>query len=206
MVRWLGGIVLGAALAAAAGAWWVRMDPCLDRCGSATHCVALHCVPSLATAPVAATAPKDRRRHSHAGGNTATGDPLAPPEVEPLHPGDEKMVAMGDALGRPERIDFSQTEPDKKELGQDDLDHAVHGADSAVFRCITDALGNAPLDGKIEIGLRVEKSGQVSRVRVEAPALLQKKGLTRCVRPVVLGLSFPASGGASVATYPYELK
>jgi hypothetical protein len=116
------------------------------------------------------------------------------------------MVAQGDALGRPQRIDLTQTGDDGRELSQDDLDRVVHAAEPAILRCITTAVGDAPLDGKVELGLRVEESGQVSRVRVEAPALLQRQGLTRCIRAVVTPLRFPASGGASVVTYPFELK
>jgi len=36
--------------------------------------------------------------------------------------------------------------------------------------------------------------------------LLQRNGLSKCVRGVVTGLHFPRSGGAMVVTYPFELK
>ena len=52
----------------------------------------------------------------------------------------------------------------------------------------------------------LEKSGEVSRVRVEAPQLLQRNNFTRCARTVVTGLHFPSSGGANVVTYPFEIK
>ena len=123
-----------------------------------------------------------------------------------LKPGDEKMIAQGDALGRPERIDLSEGSSNR-ELQQEDLDHVFHPSEPAILRCITDALGDAPLEsGKVEVGLRVERSGQVSRVRVEGPQLLQRNGLNRCVRGVVTALKFPVSGGANVVTYPFELK
>jgi hypothetical protein len=35
---------------------------------------------------------------------------------------------------------------------------------------------------------------------------MQRNGLTRCIRGAVTGLRFPNSGGASVVTYPFELK
>jgi hypothetical protein len=117
------------------------------------------------------------------------------------------MVTQGDALGRPERIDLSQTGDDARELQQEDLDRTFRPSEPAILRCITDALGDAPLEsGKVEVGLRVERSGQVNRVRIEAPQLLQRNGLSRCIRGVVTALKFPASGGASVVTYPFELK
>jgi hypothetical protein len=204
MGRSLGGFLFAVTLVAAGGAWWVHTDACLGRCGGGTRCVEQRCVvaPSAPTAPVVAA--KDRRHHWHSSA-AANSDALnpAPAEVE-LHPGDEKMIAQGDALGRPEHIDLSQ--PDERALTQDDLDHVVHAVEPAIFRCITDAVGAAPLDGKVEVGMRVEKTGSVSRVRVEAPTLLQKHGLTHCVRTIVAALQFPASGGANVVTYPFELK
>ncbi len=195
MARVLVGLLAGLALAAA-GAWlWQRLEPCLGRCGAGTQCREQACVASM-TVP-ATPAPKEKRRR-------ARRDSPAAPEVH-LKPGDEKMLAEGDSLGRPEKIDLS--EPDARELSQEDLDGVFHGANPRIERCITDALGDAPLEsGRVEVGFRVEKSGQVSRVRVEAPALLQHQGLTRCIRGAVASLNFPASGGASVVTYPFELK
>ena len=35
---------------------------------------------------------------------------------------------------------------------------------------------------------------------------LMRKGLIRCVRPLVAGLTFPRSGGASVVTYPFQIQ
>jgi hypothetical protein len=192
MARVFAGILVGVLLAAA-GAWlWRRSQPCFDLCGPGTECKANICV--TATTPAApAVVPKEKRRRAR---HDST------PEVR-LKPGDETMVAEGDALGRPEKIDLS--EPDVRELSEEELDAGLPR--SRIEKCITDALGDAPLEvGRVEVGFRVEKSGQVSRVRVEAPALLQHQGLTRCIRGALASIHFPASGGASVVTYPFELK
>jgi hypothetical protein len=199
MGRLFAGILLGAALLAGGVVAYTRGDGCLGRCGEGTRCADHRCVaavePSRAPPPVTKE-PRRRRRHD--------GSSPAAPEVK-LEPGDEKVVAQGDSLGRPERIDLSQ--PDGHELSQEELDGVFQPAQPRIERCITDALGDAPLDtGRVEVGLRVERSGDVKRVRVEAPQLLQRRGLTRCVRGVVAALHFPASGGASVVTYPFELK
>lgn len=203
MTRVLLGALLGAGLLAIVAYVWMRgADGCLGRCGSGTRCDDHRCIATADIRPPTGPAPKERRRRAHHAAN----DPLAPPEVQ-LHPGDEKMVAQGDALGRPERIDLSKPGEDARELQQEDLDRVFRPSEPAILRCITDALGDAPLEGgKVEVGLRVEKSGQVSRVRVEGPALLQRQGLTRCVRAVATALKFPSSGGSSVVTYPFELK
>jgi hypothetical protein len=189
------GLIVGV-LVTAAGVWlWQWGTPCLSRCGAGTQCRDNHCIALSAPPPAA---PIKEKRHR------ARRDSAAAPEVH-LKPGDEKMLAEGDGLGRPEKIDLS--EPDARELSQEDLDSGFRGANPRIEKCITDALGDAPLEtGRVEVGFRVEKSGQVSRVRVEAPALLQHQGLTRCIRGAVASLKFPASGAASVVTYPFELK
>ena len=198
------GLVLGVAITCVALVALTRSsDGCIGRCGAGTTCRDHRCEPIAPVVATVAAAPpsKEKRRHGHRG-----GDPSAAPEIV-LHPGDEKMVVQGDALGRPERIDLTEAGSDGRELTEEDLDRIVHGAEPAITRCITTAVGDAPLEtGKVEVGLRVEKSGQVSRVRVEGPAIMQRQGLSRCIRAVVIALHFPASGGATVATYPYQLK
>ena len=196
LLSFVGGIVL----AAVSVLVWSRLgDPCLGRCGEGTECKEQRCVArapagALSTAP-APTSKRPRRSRSL--------DPAAP-EAQ-LRPGDERMVAQGEPLGRTERVDFNQA--DAKELTQDDLDRVCGGASPAIERCITEALGDVPLaSGRVNVGFRVESSGNVSRVRVEAPAVLQQHGLYRCVRGAVQPLRFPASGGGSVVNYPFELK
>jgi hypothetical protein len=201
MIRFLVGLVIGAGALTAVALFYTRGDGCLGRCGEGTRCEKHTCVVATNAPPVVVKEPPKRRRRKGTG---ALGEANAPPEVQ-LKPGDEKMIAQGDALGRPEHIDLSQ--PDGRELTQDDMDRVFHGANSAILRCISESIGDAPLEsGKIEVGLRIERTGSVSRVRVEAPQLMQRNGLTRCVRPAVTALHFPSSGGAAVVTYPFELK
>jgi hypothetical protein len=144
-----------------------------------------------------------KRRH-----RTRRGDGAGPAIAEEtLRPGDERMTQEGDALGRPERVDFGKEGDDGKELAQDDLDRVFHRAQGEVSRCITDTIGDAPLDsGHVEVAFRVERTGAVRRVRLSAPQLLLRKGLMRCVRPLVVALAFPSSGGASVVTYPFQIQ
>jgi hypothetical protein len=205
MPRILLGFVLGTALLVGGSLVWFRAtDGCLGRCGDGTRCEAHRCI-AAAASRIVTSAPatqKHRRRRAHGG----DGLPAAAPEAQ-LQPGDEKMVAQGDALGRPEHIDLTETGDGPRELSQDDLDQAFRPSEAAITRCITDALGDAPLEtAHVEVGMRIERDGKVGRVRVEGPALLQRNGLTRCVRSVVTSIRFPAAGGASVVTYPFEVK
>jgi hypothetical protein len=198
MARLLVGALIGAGLLAATAFFWMRSDPCLGRCGDGTRCDHQRCLAAAPSAPPAVQAPKRRRRH---GGS---GDSNAAPEVE-LKPGDELPVEQGDALGRPEHLDLSK--PDERELADEDIDRVIRAANGPITTCITDAVGDAPLEtGRIELGLRVEKGGSVSRVRVKAPRLMMRNGLMGCLRGVTSSMRFPSSGGASVVTHSFELK
>jgi hypothetical protein len=201
VLRVLGGLLLGLVLASAGGYVWLRdSHSCLGRCGDGTRCSDGRCI--VAGPAVAGAPPKDTRRRKRRGGGLGP----AAPELK-LSPGDDRLTASGDALGRPEHIDLTQAGDDGHELSQEDLDGIFNPAQAQISHCITDALGDYPLEtGKVEVAFRVERSGAVKKIRVEAPQLLMRRGLYGCVRPIVSGLHFPTSGGASVVTYPFSLQ
>ncbi|MGZ3427393.1 MAG: AgmX/PglI C-terminal domain-containing protein, partial [Polyangia bacterium] len=118
-----------------------------------------------------------------------------------------RIATTGDSLGRAEHIDLSQGGEDGRELSQEEIDGVFRPAQSAISHCITEAVGDYPLEsGKIEVAFRVERNGSVKKIRVTAPQLLMRRGFTGCVRPVVAALRFPSSGGANVVTYPFALQ
>jgi hypothetical protein len=194
------GIVVGVALAGGAGWLYVRQaKDCIGRCGDGTRCFNGRCI-AAAPPTVVATAPTPKKRKRHPGGLGA-----AQPELK-LEPGDERSATTGDSLGRAEHVDLSQG-GDERELSQEDLDAVFRPAQSAISRCITDGVGDYPLEsGKIEVAFRVERTGAVRKVRITAPQLLMRRGFGGCVRPIVTGLRFPSSGGANVVTYPFSLQ
>ena len=195
MIRLLVGLLGGIAIAAGAAAWLAHGDfSCFGRCAEGTRCSGARCIPG--TAPEPAAPAKLARRRTH-----AASQPLE------LRAGDERRGVEGESLGRTERIDMTETGDAAKELDQEELDHSFAPAQPRIEKCITDALGDAPLaSGRVEVGLRVGRSGAIERLRVEAPQLLLRRGIYHCVRGATQGLKFPASGGASVVTFPFELK
>lgn len=207
MARILLGLLIGLALAAGGG--WLYLQKtktCLDRCGDGTRCFGGRCIASGPATSVASTPslPKKKKRRSGGGGGGMPGE--AAPGLK-LSPGDDRLTSAGDALGRAEHVDLSQGGDNGRELTQDDLDAVFHPAQSQITHCITEAVGDYPLEsGKISVAFRVERSGSVKKMRVEAPQLLMRRGLYTCVRGVVSGLHFPASGGANVVTYPFALQ
>ncbi|MDB4965200.1 MAG: hypothetical protein JWN44_889 [Myxococcales bacterium] len=203
MIRFVFGIFIGVGLAAGGG--WLYLQKtkdCLTRCGDGTRCFNGRCI---AAAPATTVAPPpDKKKRKRRGGGSG-GDP-SQPELK-LSPGDERIASAGEALGRAEHIDLTQGGDDGKELQQEDLDNVFRPAQSAISRCISEAVGDYPLEsGKIEVAFRVERSGQVRKMRVTAPQLLMRRGFNACVRPIVMGLHFPSSGGANVVTYPFALQ
>jgi hypothetical protein len=200
VIRLFLGIVLGVALAAGGGWLYLqRAHDCVGRCGDGTRCFNGRCI-AAAPPTTVATTPAPKKRKHHGGGGPAA------PELK-LEPGDDRSSTTGDSLGRAEHIDLTQGGDDGRELQQEDLDAVFRPAQSSISRCITDAVGDYPLEsGKIEVGFRVEKTGAVRKVRITAPQLLMRRGFAACVRPVVTALHFPSSGGANVVTYPFALQ
>ena len=205
MARLLAGLILGAVATAAGVYFYLRIDlrdPCLQRCGPQTRCEHALCLP-IVTGAAPSPAPGKKRRHTR---HTDSTGAVAAPE-ERLRPGDERVVSEGDKLGRPEHIDLSKGGEDGRELSQEALDQVFQRVREEISSCIGDAIGDAPLEsGRVEIAFRVDTTGAVTRMRISAPQLLIRKGLSRCVRPLVAGLVFPKSGGASVVTYPFQIQ
>jgi hypothetical protein len=55
------------------------------------------------------------------------------------------------------------------------------------------------------VKFRIQRAGTVRGVRVDAPAILQRGGLTGCIKGVLGGLRFPPSNGSQVVSYPFSL-
>jgi len=55
------------------------------------------------------------------------------------------------------------------------------------------------------VRFRIQRTGTVKGVQVEAPVILHKGGLTGCIKGVVGSLRFPASDAAQVISYPFSL-
>jgi hypothetical protein len=166
---------------------------------------------------------KKRRRHGatrlarNDGPGAAQAGPgsrgLAPPpesELEPvkLSPADLKPVSQGDDLSRPDVIHLGDASDDSGgELTQDDIDARFRAKEETILGCISRARPDEEtyVPGRVTVKFRIRRTGNVRGVRVEAPAILQRGGLTGCIKGVVGGLRFPASNGSQVVSYPFSL-
>jgi hypothetical protein len=165
---------------------------------------------------------KKRRRgavrvaHNEAVGQApGQGRPAAPPpmEAEPepikLSAADLKLVSQGDDLSRPDVIHLGDATDDSgsHELTQDDIDARFRAKEEAILGCITRARPDEDtyVPGRVTVKFRIQRTGNVRGVRVEAPAILQKGGIYGCVKGVVGGIRFPPSNGSQVVSYPFSL-
>jgi hypothetical protein len=154
------------------------------------------------------------------GGPAASGGrprPQAPappvydePEPEPikLSAADLKMVGRGDDLSRPDVVHLDMSDDSgSHELTQDDIDARFRAKEDAILGCIAHARPDEEtwVPGSVTVKFRIQRTGLVRGVRVEAPAILQKGGLYGCIKGVVGGIRFPPSGGSQVITYPFSL-
>jgi hypothetical protein len=130
------------------------------------------------------------------------------PEPVKLRPADLKIVWQGEDLSRPEavRLDFSN-DAGGHELSQDEIDARFRAKEDAVLGCIARARPDEDtfVPGRVTVRFRIQRTGAVKGVQVEAPVILHRGGLTGCIKGVVGGLRFPASNMSQVITYPFSL-
>jgi len=150
-----------------------------------------------ALSPSPAAAPSGARRQ-----------PIDEPEPLKLRAADLKLVWQGEDLSRPDamKLDFSK-DAVGRELSQDEIDARFRTKEAAVIGCVTRAHPDAYtfVPGRVTVKFRIQRTGAVKGVQVEAPVILHKGGLTGCIKGVVGSLRFPASDMSQVITYPFSL-
>ena len=138
----------------------------------------------------------------------ARRQPVDEPEPVKLRAADLKIIWQGEDLSRPDamRLDFSK-DAVGRELSQDEIDARFRTKEAAVIGCVTRAHPDAYtfVPGRVTVKFRIQRTGVVKGVQVEAPAILHRGGLTGCIKGVVGGLRFPASNMSQVITYPFSL-
>jgi hypothetical protein len=140
--------------------------------------------------------------------------PRAPepePEPEPikLSAADLKLVSQGDDISRPDVVHLGDASDDSgtHELSQDEIDGRFRAKEEAILGCISRARPDEEtyVPGRVTVKFRIQRTGNVRGVRVEAPAILQKGGLTGCIKGVVNGIRFAPSNGSQIVSYPFSL-
>jgi hypothetical protein len=182
--------------------------------------------PTATAAPDGGAIAKKRRRRARGAARARADRPgvaergragAAPreapvPEEEPepvrLSAADLKIVAQGEELSRPEivRLDMADDRPGR-ELGQEEIDAVFREREAEILDCIGKARPDPEtyVPGRVSVKFRIQRSGEVRGVRVEAPAVLQRGGIYGCVKAVVGRMRFPRSDAGQIVTYPFTL-
>ena len=140
--------------------------------------------------------------------NGGQRQPIDEPEPIKLRAADLKIVWQGEDLSKAEAVslDFSK-DSGGRELSQNEIDDRFHTKEAAVISCVTRAHPDAStyVPGHVTVKFRIQRTGAVKGVQVEAPVILHRGGLTGCIKGVVGSLRFPASNMSQVITYPFSL-
>jgi hypothetical protein len=141
------------------------------------------------------------------GRGKGTKKRAAPVEEGPvvLTDADRAMVWKGDAVELPPREVDMESGAEARSLSGGEINQVIRGSSQAVSDCLTSAAGNAEIKAQITLKLLVDGNGRVKKVRTRAPAYLFAHGLNACIRGAAFDLSFPATGGHTVVTAPYDL-
>lgn len=181
-------------------------DPCLEHCGTGTVCVEGVC---LVEEPQAKVRRKGRRRRGRRRGQRrrrAEGG-LEEPALKKPGAADLKPVTKGQSLQGADYIDMSRGGAEGRELDESEVNARFRKLDGRIVACIDRAReGWDVSQGRVLVAFRIERSGQVKRIKVSAPALLMRGGLYDCVRPLVASLRFPASSRSLMMSYPFSLE
>jgi hypothetical protein len=155
-----------------------------------------------------ARAQRRRSGRARTGGRGRPRRGFEEPEPIKLSAADLKLVSQGDDLSRPDVLRLDMTDDSgSHELSQDEIDARFRAKEDAILGCIQRARPDEEtwVPGRVTVKFRIQRTGNVRGVRVEAPAILQKGGIYGCIKGVVLGIRFPPSNGSQVITYPFSL-
>lgn len=197
------------------------LDPCRI-CSTGTRCVAELCIAQAVPPQPVVKKRNWRPRPATSGTTQPTGtanpsgaqSPTAdstmvetpPPPAVVLRPEDRRKQSVGDKLNTTEVINMEEAHLSDRELSQEDFDAVFRPRQGDVLGCIDDARGDAQLEGQVAVAFRVQRTGKISGVRVEAPTYLIDHGLLACMRKVIQSMSFPVSSKSQVVTYPFQLR
>ena len=127
-------------------------------------------------------------------------------EIPTLTEADRALVWKGDTVALPPRqIDMS-SDSESRPLDSGEINSVIKAQSGPMIDCIAEARGEAELDARIQVELLVNGDGQPTKMRVRAPAYLFAHGFQACARKAMLGLRFPATGGHTVVSAPYDLR
>ena len=117
------------------------------------------------------------------------------------------MVWQGEDLSKTETMRLDLSGPEGHDLTDAEIDARFRTKEDAVLACIARSRPSEDADvpGHVTVRFRIQRTGAVRGVQVEAPVILHKGGLTGCIKNVVSSLRYPASNSGQVVSFPFSL-
>lgn len=205
LMRFFAGLLSG--LLALLGYWAYlnysrQQQPCGGHCGPQTECVEALCQRVTETAK---KNKKKRRRRKRRTNSQSQVEADLEPQLKTPSRADLKTLTRGPSLQGVDRMDMA--EADLPELNQDVVEKRYRAKDEQILACIAKARSGWAIERVlVKVGFRIEPTGQINKVNVQAPTLMQNLGLHTCIKKVVTSLHFARSSRSLVISYPYRLE
>ncbi len=138
-----------------------------------------------------------RRATGGAAANGANGG--AVPEGE---------ATTGDSLGEgaTRTLDVGAS-GGEAQLTEPQIERALDGAMGRIRRCLLLVPGDAPVTGRLVLGIKIAGTGRVTAVNLAGPAAVSTGDAGECLRGAVRAVAFPAFDGPEmIAHYPLTLE
>jgi hypothetical protein len=119
---------------------------------------------------------------------------------------DRRVVWRGAEVTLPAaHHDFSAGASSERALSDDEIAGTVRAQSKAVVDCLVTAAAGTDLRATVTLQLLVNGNGRVTTHRVQAPQYLFEHGLDGCAERALARWRFPAVGGFTVVTAPFDL-
>jgi hypothetical protein len=203
------GLVIGVAIGAGAMYLGLR-PPWAGRTAVASDAGVIAAAPADAGS---GKAPKKKKHHGGGGARPGSDVPGGsdgdPEETEPaaivLTAADRALEWRGDDVALPpQNIDVGGA-GDARGLDDGEIQATISGQAGGVKDCVVQGATGTDLRAQIVVKLLVDKTGRVTKSRIQAPHYMQDKGLLPCAKRALGGMHFPATGAPTVVTLPVNL-
>ena len=132
---------------------------------------------------------RGRRRRGGQGGAVPTG-----------------VATTGDDLGADDPRTLDMGAGGEEQLPRSEIEAAMDGAFGRIRRCLVLAAGDDPVTGTLTFGLRIEPSGEISRVNLRGPAAVTTGDAGSCLRQAASSVELRSfDGPAMIVHYPITL-
>lgn len=146
---------------------------------------------------------KRKRRRGRKGRTGGGASDEAPPPT--LTAADRQIVWRGPKITVPDKsVDFGAG-GEARRLSASEIDSVLQRKSGPILACIEKSRAGAMLTTTVKLQLLVSGQGQVQKVRIGAPRWLMGHGFFECAGAAARGLSFPATGAATLVDAPYDL-